>query len=256
MEKLENQLQLNVQKQEELDQLLEENRKLKATLSSEKKQLEKKKEQYLEKARQDAESYLEEVQKKADAVLQRVRKQGKTARYHEMIEERKKLNPIEEESADRGSSGYTYKVGDAVELLSSSQVCEIVRIEKKDITILLNGREVRVKKNQIHPSDRHIAHVRQEPSVSYSSSESVFSSMPLECNLIGLHVEEAMEKLDGYMDEAKVRNLKFFRIIHGDGSGALRKAVHKRLTRDPMVKSFRLGAPNEGGTGATIVSMK
>ena len=80
--------------------------------------------------------------------------------------------------------------------------------------------------------------------------------MPLECNLIGMHVDEALDTMDAYIDNAKVHNLKFFRIIHGDGSGALRKAVHKQLAKDSMVKSFRLGAPNEGGTGATVVTMK
>jgi DNA mismatch repair protein MutS2 len=85
---------------------------------------------------------------------------------------------------------------------------------------------------------------------------SIFSSMPIQCNLIGMHVDEAMEQLDAYLDEAKVNGLKSFRIIHGDGSGALRKAVHARLARDKQVKEFRLGAPSEGGTGATVVTMK
>ncbi len=124
------------------------------------------------------------------------------------------------------------------------------------MVILLNGRELRVKRNQIRSSNRHLAHVKQEPVVSYTSNESIFTSMPLECNLIGMHVDEALDTMDAYIDNAKVHNLKFFRIIHGDGSGALRKAVHKQLAKDPMVKSFRLGAPNEGGTGATVVTMK
>ena len=65
-----------------------------------------------------------------------------------------------------------------------------------------------------------------------------------------------MEELDAYLDEVKVAGLKGCRVIHGDGSGALRKAVHERLARDKAVKSFRLGTPGEGGTGATVVEMK
>ena len=52
------------------------------------------------------------------------------------------------------------------------------------------------------------------------------------------------------------RKLKNFRIIHGDGTGRLRKAVHEKLRNDPSVKEFRLGMPQEGGTGATVVELK
>ena len=84
----------------------------------------------------------------------------------------------------------------------------------------------------------------------------IFASMSTEVNLIGLHVDEALDELDAYLDEVKVHGLKSCRVIHGDGSGALRKAVHKRLASDRSVKEFRLGAPSEGGTGATVVTMK
>ena len=87
-------------------------------------------------------------------------------------------------------------------------------------------------------------------------NHAVYSSMPLECNLIGLHVDEAMDKLDGYMDEARLHGLTSYRIIHGDGSGALRKAVHERLKRNKYVESYRIGMPQEGGTGATVVEIK
>lgn len=80
--------------------------------------------------------------------------------------------------------------------------------------------------------------------------------MPLECNLIGLHVDEAMDKFDDYMDQARLHGLTSFRIIHGDGSGALRKAVQDRLKRNKYVDSYRIGMPQEGGTGATVVEMK
>ena len=256
MEKLEQQLQINVLKQQELDTMLQKNASLEKELEKKTKQLENTRQQYLDKAKQEAQEYLEQVKEQADSVLQEVRKKGTNAKYHEMIEERKKLEPIEEEHSKKVDVHHTFEVGDAVELVSSNQLCEVVKLEKKDVVILLNGRELRVKRNQIRPSNRHLAHVKQEPVVSYTSNESIFTSMPLECNLIGMHVDEALDTMDAYIDNAKVHNLKFFRIIHGDGSGALRKAVHKQLAKDSMVKSFRLGAPNEGGTGATVVTMK
>ena len=56
--------------------------------------------------------------------------------------------------------------------------------------------------------------------------------MSLECNLIGMHVDEGIEKMKDYMDQAKIHGLKTFRIIHGDGTGKLRKAVHDKLRSD------------------------
>ena len=67
---------------------------------------------------------------------------------------------------------------------------------------------------------------------------------------------KAMEAMADYFDQAKLHGLKNFRIIHGDGTGRLRKAVHEKLRNDPSVKEFRLGMPQEGGTGATVVELK
>ena len=89
-----------------------------------------------------------------------------------------------------------------------------------------------------------------------TSSFSVPESISMECNLIGLHVDEAKEEFLDYMDAAKLAHLKSFRIIHGDGSGALRRMVQELLAKDRSVDSYRYGMPNEGGTGATVVTMK
>ena len=257
IERLEAQLQLNLEKQQKLDAEIEENKKLKAQLEATQKQLDAQKEKIQDQAEEEARAYVEKVSAKADAIMKQMRKVQSTPHYHEAINQRHALNELVKNDMPEStpSRNHDYQVGDAVQLKGSSTVCEIVKIEKKDITILFNGREMRVKKNQIVPSDHVIAHVKDEPSVQMARS-SIFSSMPIQCNLIGMHVDEAMEQLDAYLDEAKVNGLKSFRIIHGDGSGALRKAVHARLARDKQVKEFRLGAPSEGGTGATVVTMK
>ncbi|MEE8807360.1 MAG: endonuclease MutS2 [Lactimicrobium sp.] len=257
IERLEAQLQLNLEKQQKLDAEIAENKKLKAQLEAAQKQLDAQKEKIQDKAEEEARAYVEQVSAKADAIMKQMRQVQSTPHYHEAINQRHALNALVDKEQPKSvpSQHHEYQVGDAVQLKGSSTVCEIVRIEKKDITILFNGREMRVKKNQIVPSDHVIAHVKEEPSVQMARS-SIFSSMPIQCNLIGMHVDEAMERLDAYLDEAKVNGLKSFRIIHGDGSGALRKAVHARLARDKQVKEFRLGAPSEGGTGATVVTMK
>ena len=68
-----------------------------------------------------------------------------------------------------------------------------------------------------------------------------------------MRVEEAMRELHKYLDDALLMNVSFVRIIHGHGTGALRKAVWDMLKKNKNIKSYRLGGPGEGGSGATVV---
>ena len=257
IEQLEKELNEATLKQDALNKQLAETEKLKKQLTKEKDALEKQKENLQIKAKKEADAYVATVQNKANRILKDIRKRQEQFKYHEALQAVQELNsfydtPQEEEEEKQ----YVFHVGDAVELKGNSQVCEIISIKKKDITILMNGREVRVKPNQIRPSIHVLPKMKKQDNVSINTGRSLFTTMPLEVNLIGLHVDEAMEKLDSYMDQASLNGLKSFRVIHGDGTGRLRKAVHERLKRDSGVKEFRLGMPQEGGTGATIVTMK
>ena len=77
-----------------------------------------------------------------------------------------------------------------------------------------------------------------------------------EINLLGKTVDEAVAELDKYLDDAYIAHLKSVRIVHGKGTGALRKGVHNYLKRQKHVESFRLGEFGEGDAGVTIVEFK
>ncbi|ADU50954.1 MutS2 family protein [Thermaerobacter marianensis DSM 12885] len=77
-----------------------------------------------------------------------------------------------------------------------------------------------------------------------------------EIHLRQLTVDEALARLDKYLDDAILAGAPQVRIIHGKGTGTLRRAVHEFLRRHPAVASYRLGAPNEGGAGATVAVLK
>lgn len=257
IEQLEQELNAATLKQEQLTKQIQENELLQKQLIKEKNQLQKEKDAFAQKAQKEAEQYVESIKQKADTVLKNIRKRQQDTKYHEALEAVKQLNDFYQEDAkEEPSENYTFSVGDAVELKGNSQVCEIVSIKKKDITILMNGREVHVKANQIRPSIHVIPKLKKQNTVFINTKKSLFTSMPLEVNLIGLHVDEAMEKMDAYMDQASLNGLKTFRIVHGDGSGRLRKAVHESLKKNPQVKTYSLCMPQEGGTGATKVTMK
>ncbi|MDU3350413.1 MAG: Smr/MutS family protein, partial [Clostridium sp.] len=75
-------------------------------------------------------------------------------------------------------------------------------------------------------------------------------------DLRGMDSEEACYKTDKYLDEAYMANLGEVTIVHGKGTGVLRKAINDMLKRHPHVKSYRLGEYGEGGDGVTIAILK
>lgn len=77
-----------------------------------------------------------------------------------------------------------------------------------------------------------------------------------EINLVGCTVEESTRRLEKYLDAAFVEGLRGVRVIHGKGTGTLRKGVHKFLTEHPLVEGFQLAEMSEGGSGATVVALR
>ncbi len=76
-----------------------------------------------------------------------------------------------------------------------------------------------------------------------------------EVHLRLLTVDEAMLKLDRYLDDAFLAGLYQVRVVHGKGTGTLRQAVREQLAKHPLVKSYRPGGYGEGGAGVTVVEL-
>lgn len=259
IERLELQLQEISEKEELLNSKIESFEKDRAKLDKEIKQFQKEKDDWKYNLETEANSYIESVKEEADEILSELRNKNADLKYHELIDKKKLLNDLVSETMEEEfeDEDYTFQVGDAVELRSSNQVCEIIRIKKKDITVRLNGREMHVKSDQIRPSAHVIPKMKHENNTSiHFKDRNMYSSVSLECNLIGMSVSDAMVKLGDYLSEIKLHGLKQCRIIHGDGTGKLRKAVHQYLDKNKEVEEYRIGMPQEGGTGATVVKLK
>jgi DNA mismatch repair protein MutS2 len=82
------------------------------------------------------------------------------------------------------------------------------------------------------------------------------STLSPEVQLLGLRAEEALEALDRYMSDACMAGISPLRVVHGKGTGALKKVVWDYLQGHPHVGSFRLGEEGEGGGGVTVVQLK
>jgi len=96
---------------------------------------------------------------------------------------------------------------------------------------------------------------RQGPKVVLNKSVAMDADVPVEMNLVGYRVEPALEELDRYLDRALLSSHQQVRVIHGFGSGRLRQAIREHLRPHPAVEGFRSGRNNEGGDGATVVTL-
>ena len=93
---------------------------------------------------------------------------------------------------------------------------------------------------------------RKTATVSYRSNTMTISP---EIRLLGLTVDEAIQKVDKYIDDAYMAHLKSVRIVHGKGTGALRSAIQDMLSQSPYVRSFDNAAYGEGDMGVTIAHL-
>lgn len=143
-----------------------------------------------------------------------------------------------------------YTIGDYVKILNTNIQGKIIKINDQNVTILANDKYVTV----------NIQNISKIPGNNTRSSFNVnvtLSSPPIdEIMLRHQTVDEALENLDKFIDNAVCNNVKIVKIIHGKKGGILRHEVHKYLENSPYVKEHRLGGYYEGSYGVTIAFLK
>lgn len=144
------------------------------------------------------------------------------------------------------------RVGDDVLVLSYNQRATVLEISGNTLQIKMGAMKLNIKKKEVRKID-------SEPEVTtrYVSTSSVSSKkVGIDINVIGLNTEEAIREIEDYMDKVILQGYDTFTIIHGLGSGILRKNIGEYLKNNRYVASYRTGGQNEGGMGATVVEMK
>ena len=171
-------------------------------------------------------------------------------KLHEVVELKKKVENLED---DIESIIYDEEVAvdDYASIPSMNLEGKIIRIKGQKATLLtLDGLSIEVEKNKLHKIEPPKASTKRMSASHYE--DKINASLGLELNIIGMHRDEALDALKKYIDACIVKNIKQVRIIHGFGSGVLRKMVHEYLSTLKGVK-YRLGDIHEGGGGATVV---
>ena len=185
-------------------------------------------------------------------------------RQRTALRERLKAMEAEGKSAPAVRSGkaLTAKdlhIGDSVKVLSMNLKGTVSTLPdaKGNLFVQMGILRSQVKLDDLEliQDENPYAPVRQKSSAGkIKMSKSM--AVGIEINLLGKTTDEAITELDKYLDDAYMAHLPSVRIVHGKGTGALRKAVHQYLRKQKHVKSFRLGEFGEGDAGVTIVTFK
>jgi DNA mismatch repair protein MutS2 len=169
----------------------------------------------------------------------------------------KKVQIQEAKEAAEAKPERKFRVGDHVIVLSMNNSGYITAINENKATASVKIGGLEVKTNPADLKFLDAGNVVKKPEIAIA--DQFFekkSGIPLELNLLGLRAEEAREKLDKYMDDCLLMHFHQVRIIHGNGTGALRTMVQEYLKKCKYVASSRWGGDGEGGVGVTVVTFK
>jgi DNA mismatch repair protein MutS2 len=145
------------------------------------------------------------------------------------------------------------KVGDSVEVGDIRG--ELIVLDASRAVISRGGLRIEVAPDRLRRSSASVTENRPAQAKAATVTYSVEGAEGTELNLIGMRTTDALRKLEEFLDTAFLTNRAEVRIVHGIGSGALRKAVAEYLGTSPYCASFRGAEPHHGGAGATIVQM-
>ena len=257
--------------QEEIAAYRREAEALKQKVTQSQAKLDEQRDRILREANEKANAILREAKEVADETIKNFRKFGKeNISAAEMEKERDRLRQkIKDTSAasslkvQKPKKAYKpsdFKLGESVKVLSMNLTGTISSRpdSRGNVTVQMG-----ILRSQVNISDLEII---EEPSP-YTSKKPNHSSkgrigmgkslsVSPEINLLGKTVDEAVAELDKYLDDALLSHLNTVRVVHGKGTGALRKGVHEYLRRQKHVKSYHLAEFGEGDAGVTIVDLK
>ena len=256
---------------EEIQAYKREVESLKTQTKQKQERLDEQRERIIREANEKANAILREAKEMADETMKNFRKFGKeNVSAAEMEKERERLRKkIQDTSAaasmktQKQRKAYKpsdFKLGESVKVLSMNLTGTISSLpdSRGNVTVQMG-----ILRSQVNISDLEIIE-EQNPytpkNINRTGSGKIKMSKSLsvspEINLLGKTVDEAVAELDKYLDDAVLSHLSTVRIVHGKGTGALRKGIHEYLRRQKHIKSYHLAEYGEGDAGVTIVELK
>ncbi|MFL6555984.1 MAG: endonuclease MutS2, partial [Bacillus sp. (in: firmicutes)] len=222
-----------------------------------------KKDSLFEKAAEKAGEIVEEAKSEAEQVIRDLRKM-RTEKHaeikeHELIDAKKRLEgaapelPKSAKLANKKVKTHTYMPGDEVKVLTFDQKGTLVeRVSSNEWLVQIGILKMKVKEKDIE----FMSTPKQVETKPMAIVQGRDSFVKLELDLRGERYEDALLKVEKYIDDALLSSYPRVSIIHGKGTGALRQGVQEYLKNHRSVKKIRFGEAGEGGSGVTIVEFK
>ncbi|HSB90373.1 MAG TPA: endonuclease MutS2 [Anaerolineales bacterium] len=212
----------------------------------------------LEEARREARQQVEAVQGELDDLRRRITVVAQPPEAVRQI--RRELQELAEEASEPASPAIRepeereLHPGDRVRVASLRMDGTVIQSGPEEAEVQVGRLRVRVRRENLSLTSvaEAVSDIRQaRPSSAFVGVE----PPPLEIDVRGQTVEEALEAIERRLDAAYVAGLPFVRVIHGKGTGRLRSAIRQALRKNPYTASFEAGSDAEGGEGVTVIRM-
>ena len=245
--------------------------RLKQETEKKQEKLEEQRDRILREANEKAHAILAEAKETADETMRNFHKFGKAnISASEMERERERLRKKMESTRSgmikepaKPKKEYKpsdFKLGESVKVLSMNINGTVASRpdNKGNLTVQMGILRSQVNISDLEIIDEKPAYLKKTTRAGGKGKIKMSKSLSVstEINLLGKTVDEAIAELDKYLDDASLAHLSSVRIVHGKGTGALRKGIHQYLRRQKHVRSFRLGEFGEGDAGVTIAELK
>jgi len=257
----------------EFERIRKEAEKLRNELKVQKEKLDEKKEKILKQAREEAKKIFKEAKDRTEEYIKEMNKlktqndelAGIRFAEKSKLELKKDIDEIESnnsklivENKDNYIKPDSINVGDEVYIKTLGQKGIVISVSDKNDDLMVQVGIIKINANfsDIYIDKNRRYDTKIEHTVYVKRTKSSSPRVVPEIDLRGNNIEEAIEKVDKYLDDVSMAGLGEVTIIHGKGTGVLRSGIQDFLKTHPHVKKFRIGKYGEGENGVTIVTIK
>ncbi len=233
-------------------------------------EMEQQREEILEKARKEAQRIVERANRGVNSMLGEIEELRKQANKAKNLDEIARAARAAAKSGSQKLDKETtpevadvnyvlprpLKVGDTVFVPEANRQGEVVGLADKagNLTVRMGAVSMKIAEKSVRLAEKQKA--KKPQSTRRTVTSRAERSVSRELDLRGRMSDEAIMELDSFLDEAILCGVEVVTVIHGKGTGALRKAVHERLKHHKAVRAYRLGLFGEGEDGVTIIELK
>ncbi len=257
------------QEREAIDVTSENIKNRLANIERKESRLEISKEKVLKEAKKEASRIIQEAKKKSEEIVQRLRdiENNKLLNNKEIEQLRKEMSDLEQdhrttenllqlEDTQEPIKAEELSAGDTVYVTSFQRNATVVSIDqrKNQIVAQMDNMKINLPFTALQKAKEQKSEVKKSGSGTIYKSKS--STIKTEVDLRGMDMEQASEELLKYLDDAYLSNIQTVTVIHGIGTGVLKKGVDSLLKSTKYIKSYRPGSYGEGGAGVTIVQFR